>query len=98
MNNGDSQDPEEDVRERIASRMRSIGQGPKTPITCDAFAELKSAASRLDQMLKAAKDADQQALRIAAVRLDRLLSDIRRGRDVSNHLKKRDKPETLENP
>ena len=91
MNNEDSQS--HDVRERIAGLIRSIGRGPEKQITTEERLELKAAANRLDQMLKAAADIDQQALRDAAVRLDRLLVDIRKGKDISNNVKRRDRQE-----
>jgi len=78
-----------DVREKIVSLMQSIGQAPKKQITSEELQKLKDAADRLDQMLKATKVADQQSLRSAALRLDQLLADIRDGKDVTNHLKRR---------
>lgn len=88
MNSGDNQDRGRDIREKILSQMRSIGKGPKKQISAEEFQNLQRAASRLDQMLKAAQDADQQALKSAAERLDHLLSDIRRGKDVSKILRR----------
>ncbi|MGD1082564.1 MAG: hypothetical protein ABR881_29980 [Candidatus Sulfotelmatobacter sp.] len=46
-------------------------------------------SARLDQMLKAAVDADGQVLRSAAARLDQLLEDIATGKDVTHDLKRR---------
>jgi hypothetical protein len=89
MNDEDSQGRKCDVRERIAGLIRSIGRGSEKQITTEERRELKAAADRLDQMLKAAADIDQQALRDAAVRLDRLLVDIREGKDISNNVKRR---------
>jgi len=83
MNSGDNRDRGRDIREKIASQMRSIGNGPRKQITAEEFENLKRAARRLDQMLKAAADADHQALKSAAGRLDQLLSDIRKGKDVN---------------
>ena len=40
-------------------------------------------------MLKASADADRQTLQNASVRLEKLLSDIRKGKDVTNDLKRR---------
>jgi hypothetical protein len=51
--------------------------------------KLKAAAGRLDQMLKAAVDADGQVLKSAAARLDQLLEDIATGKDVTYGLKRR---------
>jgi hypothetical protein len=45
---------------------------------------------RLDHMLRAAANTDQQALKSAAARLDQLLSDIRAGKDVASNLKRRE--------
>jgi hypothetical protein len=95
MNSGDNQGPDRDVRERIANLMQSIGNGPKKQLPAEELQKLKSAASRLDQMLKAAANADQQAfdpqaLKNAAARLDQLLSDIRAGKDVTSNLKRRE--------
>jgi hypothetical protein len=95
MNSGDNQGPDRDVRERIANLMQSIGKGPKKQIPTEELQKLKSAASRLDQMLKAAANADPQAfdpqaLKSAAARLDQLLSDIRAGKDVTSNLKRRE--------
>jgi hypothetical protein len=90
MNSGDNQGPDRDVRARVVNLMQSIGKGPKKQIPAEELQKLKSAASRLDQMLKAGANADQQALRSAAARLDRLLSDIRAGKDVTSNLKRRE--------
>ena len=94
MNSGDNQGPDRDVRERIANLMQSIGKGPKKQIPNEEMQRLKSAASRLDQMLTAAASADQQALRSAAAKPDQLLSDIRAGKDVTSNLKRRENSET----
>ncbi len=94
MNSGDNQGPGRDVRERIVNLMQSIGKGPKKQIPDEELRKLKGAASRLDHMLKAAANADQQAfdrkLKSAAARLDQLLSDIRAGKDVTSNLKRRE--------
>ena len=99
MNSRDDQGPERDVRERIVNRLQSIGKGPRKQIPAEELQKLKSAASRLDQMLKAVASADQQAfdqqqLKSAAARLDQLLSDIRAGKDVSSKLKRKENSET----
>jgi cell division septum initiation protein DivIVA len=90
MNSGDNQGPDRDVRERFVNLMQSIGKGPKKQIPAEELQKLKSAASRLDQMLKAAANADQQALKSATAKLDQLLSDIRAGKDVTSNLKRRE--------
>jgi hypothetical protein len=94
MNSGDNQGPDRDVRERVVNLMQSIGKGPKKQIPDEELQKLKSAASRLDQILKAGANADQQALKGAAARLDQLLSDIRAGKDVTSNLKRRENSET----
>ena len=50
-----------------------------------------TAASRLAQMLQAAVHAERQALLSAAERLDRLLSDIGIGKELSPELKRQQK-------
>lgn len=78
------------MREKIVSLMLSIGQSAKKKqITSEELQKLKNAAGRLDQMLKASADADRQTLQNASVRLEKLLSDIRKGKDVTNDLKRR---------
>ena len=90
MNSGDNQGPNRDVRDRIVSLMQSIGKGPRKKVPAEELQKLKSAAHRLDQILKAAANADQQGLKSAAARLDQLLSDIRAGKDVTSNLKRRE--------
>lgn len=89
MDDEDNQGRTLDLGKRIASLIQSIGQGPEKQITNEERQNLKAAADRLDQMLKASADAERQVLREAAGRLDRLLSDIRKGKDVSNRIKRR---------
>ncbi len=90
MNSGDNQGPDRDAREKIVNLMQSIGKGPKQEIPHEELQKLKSAAGRLEQMLKTAADADQQALKSAAGRLGQLLEDIRAGKDVTSNLKRRE--------
>lgn len=92
MNDESNQAPDRDLGKRIASLVRSIGQGPEKHATAEELQKLNAAANRLDQMLKAAAEADQQSLRNAADRLDRLLVDIRKGKDVTSRLKKSREP------
>lgn len=87
--NDDDQRPENGVGNRIASLIRSIGQGPEKPVAAEEQRALAAAAARLDQMLKEAADSDRQALKNASVRLDELLSDMRKGKDISDRLKRR---------
>ena len=90
MNSGDNQGPDRDVSNKIVNLMQSIGNGRKEQIPAEELQKLKIAASRLDQMLKAAANADQQALKSASTKLDKLLSDIRAGKDVTSNLKRKD--------
>ena len=85
----DYQDRERDVRERIVSLMQSIGQAPRKQITGEELQKLNNAVERLNRILKAGNDADLQTLRSAAVRLDQLLSDIRKAKDGTHHLQRR---------
>ena len=89
MTNGDHEGREHDVRERIASLIRATEQARKKQITSEELQSLKTAASRLDELLNAGADADRQALKGAAARLDQLLSEIGTGKDVSSDLKRR---------
>jgi cell division septum initiation protein DivIVA len=92
MNSSDNQDPDRDVGEKIVDLMQSIGKGPKRQLSAEELQKLQRAASRLDQILKAAANADQQALESAAAKLDQLLSEIRAGKDVTSKLKRRENP------
>ena len=89
MNDEANQAPDRELGKRIASLVRSIGNGREKQATSEELQKLKAAAGRLDQMLQAAAEADQQSLRNAADRLDRLLVDIRKGKDIANKLKRR---------
>jgi hypothetical protein len=89
MTNGDHEGREQGVRERIASLIRATEQARKKQITGEELQRLKTAASRLDELLNAGADADRQALKSAAARLDQLLSEIGTGKDVSSDLKRR---------
>jgi hypothetical protein len=88
MMNQDNQG-ERDLRERIRSRMQATELAHKKQITGEELEKLKTAASRLDQMLKAAEVENVQALKDAASRLDQLLAKIGKGKDVSSSLKRR---------
>jgi len=89
MNNDDNHSGEREVQERIKSLMQAAGRIPQKQITGEELQTLKTAASRLDQMLKSTADADLQALRSGAARLDQLLADIGTGKDPSSDLKRR---------
>ena len=88
MTNQDNQG-ERDVRERILSLMQATEPAHKKQITGEELEKLKTAAIRLDQMLKAAEVENVQALKDAASRLDQLLAKIGKGKDVSSSLKRR---------
>ena len=91
MNDDDNQAREHEVREKIARQMRSIGRAPKKQLPGEELQKLRTAASRLDRMLKASADEDREALRSAVTRLDKLLRDLRHGDDVTTRLKRRTK-------
>jgi len=94
MNDGDNEDREREIRERIVRLMRANEQAAKAPITDDEKQKLNAAAARLDQMLKTAADAEGQILISAAARLDQLLTDISEGKDISNDIKRRKSAES----
>jgi len=89
MGSDDNQNSERELREKIASLMQSISQSPIQQIPTDQLAKLKTAATRLDHLLKSNADQDQQSLKTAVEKLDQLLSNIRKGKDVSESLKSR---------
>jgi len=89
MSHEDNQDREQDVRERIVSLIQATGQARKERLREEELKELKTAASRLDQMLQAAADEDRQTLQSAAARLDQLLADLGSGKDVTHNLKRK---------
>ena len=85
MGNGDNQNRERNVRERILTFVQADEQARRTRLTEEEAQTLSAAAGRLDQLLKRVaeeeqarskqlKDEDLQALRAAAGRLDRLLT------------------------
>jgi flagellar biosynthesis/type III secretory pathway protein FliH len=88
MNDNDRK-RESDVGNRITNLIRSFGQRREKPIAVEEQRMLAAAAARLDQILKEAADADRQALRNAAVRLDELLGDIRKGKDITDRVSRR---------
>ena len=89
MPDGDSQDPQRALRERIVTLMRANEQARMRPVTDDEQQKLKGAASRLDQMLNATAAAEQQVLASAIERLDRLLRGIRNGNDLTEKIRLR---------
>lgn len=89
MSSAENQRHDRDVREKIVSLMQSIGQAPTKPVADEELQKLKTAANRLDRILKNAAEAGQQALKGAVGRLDQLLADIGTGKDVAASLKRR---------
>jgi hypothetical protein len=76
-----------DVRDRIVSLMRTMGQARTKVFSQEEGQTLRAAANRLDQLLKEFADAEEarrkearnkeiQTLRVAAGRLDRFLTGI----------------------
>ena len=88
MSDNDQQDRERNLRERSLRVMRANNHPPRQ-VTAEEKQELKAAANRLDQILRAASEADEQNMRNAAARLDQLLKDLRQGKDVVTQLKRR---------
>jgi cell division septum initiation protein DivIVA len=88
MNDADSPDPDRELRDKIARAMQSVS-APGKQVSEQERRELKSAAARLDRLLKSASDSDQQVLKDAVGRLDRLLSDIRTGKDLTKAVRRR---------
>jgi hypothetical protein len=89
MSNGENQDRERDVRDRIATIVQAHEQARRKQATNEELQTLRRAVGRLDQLLadaaadeqarrKRAKEEEAQALRVAAARLDQLLTDIAR--------------------
>lgn len=89
MESQDNQNRAPELRERIVRLIRSNERASKQPVTDEELQKLRTAASRLDQILESAANADQQALQNAAARLDQLLADIRTGKDVAPMLRRR---------
>ncbi len=89
MNSDESQDADRALRERIVSLMKANEQARRKAVPEDERKKLKAAASRLDQMLKYAVDAETQTLSNAASRLDQMLSDIRKGKDITGRIRRR---------
>jgi hypothetical protein len=89
MSNGENQDRERSVRDRIATIVQAHVQARRKQATDEEIQTLRRAVGRLDQLLadaaadeqarrKRAKEEEAQALRVAAARLDQLLTDIAR--------------------
>lgn len=89
MNNADNPELTDDVRQRIANLLRANAQARKRQITGEELTKLKSAASRLDQILNAAAHSQVEGLKNAVAKLDELLTEMQNGRDVSHRFKAR---------
>ena len=89
MSNQENDARDRYLRERIVSLMRANTQALRKPIPGIEVQQLKTAANRLAQMLKAAEDANRRNLETAATRLNQMLIDIRNGKDVTTNLKRR---------
>ncbi|HET7893334.1 MAG TPA: hypothetical protein VFL34_17530 [Candidatus Sulfotelmatobacter sp.] len=89
MKNENEKNREHELRQRIVSLVRANDQALKKEMTAAEVQKLKTAASRLNQMLEAAAQAEGQELKGAAARLDQLLENIAGGKDVIRNLKRR---------
>lgn len=98
MSNENDRNPEQELREKIASRMHSIGHSNSKAVRPEQLQELKTAASRLDQLLKSNADHHQEALKSAAHKLDRLLLKIQKGKDITPDLRRRQDQKTENEP
>ena len=89
MSDDDIQNSERELRDRIGKRMQSIGQSSPKQIAPEQLQKLKTAATRLDQLLQSNANHDNESLKNAAQKLDQLLSKIIKGKDVTQELKRR---------
>jgi len=94
MTDQDNQEKQDRLRERIVRLMRANEQAQPAPVNQEDIQKLKSAASRLDQMLKDAEDAGREDLKNAAARLDQMLTDIGKGKDITERIKRRERKGT----
>src|SRR5215475_12762917 len=89
MSSQDHHDPETDLRKRIVSQIQATGRSRQKTINPEELQALKTAASRLEQLLSEATDADREALKSAAARLEKFLAEISKGKDITPGLKRR---------
>ena len=82
-------DQQSDLQEKIATQIQAEGLVPRKELTAEELQKLKSAATRLDQLINAAENADRESLKAAAARLEQFLADIATGKDVIAALKRR---------
>ena len=74
-------------------QMRANEQARPRPAPEDEVQKLKAAANRLDQMLKAGAVEEAKALGSAVARLDQMLADIGKGKDITNRIRWRERKE-----
>jgi hypothetical protein len=94
MDYEDKQNREREVQDRIANFMRAEGDR-KQEVSAKEQQLLKDATDRLNQLLSASAEADARLLRVAAARLDQLLTDIAAGKDVVGGFKQRRESEGM---
>jgi hypothetical protein len=93
MCNQEKQTPELEIRARIARLAKAEENVLKKPVSGDELRVLTAVTARLDRLLARAAEAEVQELHSASSRLDQLLSDISKGKDVRTRLKRRDQRE-----
>lgn len=97
MSDQDHHDPEQNLRERIVGQIHATERGTQKTLDEEELQLLKTAVTRLEEMLSAAADTDREALKTAAARLDTLLVEISKGKDVTQGMRRRrDDPSTKE--
>lgn len=89
MGNDDHEGPDRELLDRIGSLMQATEQAHKKQVTNQELQTLKTAASRLEGMLKDVANADAEVLKTAAARLDQLIQHIDAGEDVTAEVKRR---------
>jgi hypothetical protein len=91
----DHLDQDLDVRARIARFTQANEHAREKEVTAEELQTLKTAAERLDQLLRDAEEANSRILSAAATRLDQLLADIAVGKDVVAELRLRRDPQNV---
>lgn len=90
MRNQEKQTPELEIQARIVRMAEAEEKVLKKPVSGDELRMLTAVTARLDQLLARAVEAEVEELHSAALRLDQLLNDISKGKDVRTKLKRRD--------
>jgi len=90
MCNQEKQAPELDIRDRMVRLSEAEEKGREKPVSGNELEVLASATARLDRLLARVAEAEVQDLHTAISRLDQLLNDISKGKDVRTKLKRRD--------